>query len=32
MPTVSVVYPRRQGANLDFDYYTSRHLPLVSQR
>ena len=32
MPIVSVVYPRREGATFDFDYYTSRHLPLVEER
>ena len=32
MPTVSVVYPRREGATFDFDYYSSRHLPLLAQR
>lgn len=32
MPIVSVVYPRREGATFDFDYYTSRHLPLVTER
>ena len=29
MPIVSVIYPRREGATFDFDYYQRTHLPLV---
>ena len=29
MPIVSVIYPRREGATFDFDYYERTHLPLV---
>ena len=29
MPIVSVIYPRRDGATFDFDYYERTHLPLV---
>ena len=32
MPTVSVIYPRREGAAFDFDYYENTHLPLVATR
>jgi uncharacterized protein (TIGR02118 family) len=32
MPTVSVIYPRSEGATFDFDYYRSTHLPLVAAR
>ncbi len=31
MPTVSVIYPRREGATFDFDYYERVHLPLVAK-
>ena len=31
MPTVSVIYPRTQGATFDFEYYERVHLPLVSK-
>jgi uncharacterized protein (TIGR02118 family) len=27
--TVSVFYPRKQGARFDIDYYCDRHIPLV---
>jgi uncharacterized protein (TIGR02118 family) len=30
--TVTVMYPREQGATFDFDYYQSTHLPLVAAR
>lgn len=29
MPTVTVIYPRHEGARFDFDYYENVHLPLV---
>ena len=29
MTTVSVIYPRGEGAHFDFDYYEKTHLPLV---
>ena len=32
MPTVSVIYPRHEGATFDFNYYESTHLPLVAAR
>ena len=32
MVTISVIYPRGQGAHFDYDYYIARHLPLVSER
>ena len=32
MATVSVIYPREEGANFDFDYYVNVHLPLVGSR
>ena len=31
MPTVTVLYPREEGASFDFDYYENTHLPLVSR-
>lgn len=32
MAVISVVYPNRPGAKFDFDYYTSRHVPLIGER
>jgi uncharacterized protein (TIGR02118 family) len=32
MSTVTVVYPRAEGATFDFDYYEATHLPLVARR
>jgi uncharacterized protein (TIGR02118 family) len=32
MPTISVIYPRAQGATFDFDHYRSVHMPLVAKR
>ncbi|MGZ8349584.1 MAG: EthD family reductase [Allosphingosinicella sp.] len=32
MPTVTVIYPRSEGATFDFDYYERTHLPLVAAR
>ena len=29
MPIATVIYPRREGATFDFDYYERTHLPLV---
>jgi uncharacterized protein (TIGR02118 family) len=31
MATVSVIYPRQDGATFDFDYYENTHLPLVAR-
>ena len=31
MPTVTVLYPREEGASFDFDYYENSHLPLVER-
>ena len=31
MPTVTVIYPRAEGATFDFDYYERVHLPLVAK-
>ena len=31
MPTVTVVYPRSEGASFDFDHYERVHLPLVAK-
>ena len=31
MPSLSVVYPRTPGTTFDFDYYRSKHMPLVTQ-
>ena len=31
MPTVTVLYPREDGASFDFDYYQNKHLPLVER-
>lgn len=30
MITVTVTYPRREGARFDFDYYANTHLPLIA--
>ena len=32
MATVSVIYPRSEGATFDYDYYEQTHLPLVAER
>jgi len=32
MVSLSVVYPRTPGANFDYDYYRTKHMPLVGQR
>ena len=32
MIVVSVVYPRAEGTEFDFDYYESTHLPLLADR
>ena len=32
MPTVTVIYPRNEGATFDFDYYQHTHLRLVAAR
>jgi uncharacterized protein (TIGR02118 family) len=32
MTTISVIYPRSEGATFDYDYYEQTHLPLVAQR
>ncbi len=29
MYCISVAYPRKDGARFDFDYYKSRHIPMV---
>ena len=31
MITVSITYPRKKGANFDFDYFTANHLPLIGR-
>jgi uncharacterized protein (TIGR02118 family) len=28
---VTVMYPNREGMRFDFDYYISKHIPMVSQ-
>ncbi len=28
---VSVLYPKKDGGTFDFDYYTTRHVPMVSK-
>ena len=32
MATLSVVYPRTPDASFDYDYYRTKHLPLVRER
>ena len=32
MATLSVVYPRTPGATFDYDYYQTKHMPLVGER
>jgi uncharacterized protein (TIGR02118 family) len=32
MATISVIYPRSEGATFDHDYYQNVHLPLVAER
>lgn len=32
MASLSVVYPRSPGATFDYDYYQTRHMPLVGER
>jgi uncharacterized protein (TIGR02118 family) len=32
MATLSVLYPRSEGAQFDYNYYQSKHLPMVVQR
>jgi uncharacterized protein (TIGR02118 family) len=32
MATISVIYPREEGAEFDFDYYEDVHLPLIAER
>ena len=32
MATVSVVYPREAGGTFDYDYYQTKHMPLVGER
>ena len=32
MRTLSVCYPRSAGATFDYDYYQTKHLPLVVER
>jgi uncharacterized protein (TIGR02118 family) len=32
MPTISVIYPRREGATFDFEHYAKVHMPLVAER
>jgi uncharacterized protein (TIGR02118 family) len=32
MIKVSVLYPSREGAKFDMDYYMSRHMPMVTER
>jgi len=31
MVTISVIYPRSDGATFDYDYYVREHLPLVER-
>lgn len=31
MVRLNVLYPRREGARFDFDYYVNRHLPLLNE-
>lgn len=32
MIKVSVMYPNREGARFDHDYYANKHMPLLKQR
>ena len=32
MASLSVVYPRTPGTTFDYDYYRTKHMPLVGQR
>jgi uncharacterized protein (TIGR02118 family) len=32
MASLSVIYPRSAGATFDYDYYQTKHMPLVGQR
>jgi uncharacterized protein (TIGR02118 family) len=32
MASLSVVYPRTVGATFDYDYYRTKHMPLVGER
>ena len=32
MATLSVVYPRSAGTRFDYDYYRTKHLPMVVER
>lgn len=32
MATLSVVYPRKPGARFDYEYYRTKHMPLVGER
>ena len=32
MATLSVLYPRSAGSRFDYNYYQTKHLPMVAQR
>jgi|SRR6476659_9432265 uncharacterized protein (TIGR02118 family) len=32
MASLSVIYPRTPGASFDYDYYRTKHMPLVGER
>lgn len=32
MATVTVLYPAKEGATFDMDYYQAKHMPLVAKR
>ena len=32
MATLSVVYPRTAGATFDYEYYRTKHMPMVGER
>lgn len=32
MATVTVLYPAKEGATFDMDYYKAKHMPLVAKR